>query len=435
MEELYWLWLSLAITPGSHSFKKLLNKFKTIEAIYDASDKMINSAIDPRSSDRAALIDKSLDRATEVRDFCKKMNIGIVTYGDKLYPDSLRELSNPPVLLYYRGKLPNFNDYVSIGVVGTRYPTSYGRKNAYEISYDLARAGALIVSGMAIGIDGVAHAAAIAANAPTVAVLGSGINVCYPKIHLNLARTIVKNGCVITEYPPNSEPIGNHFPRRNRIIAGLSQATVLIEGAEKSGALITARIAEESNRRVYAVPGNVNNKMSAAANLLIKSGASACTSAEDVIKDFENQGRVLLNRFNLSVTRPNIHADLKNVGVSAVTPDDDIFKPSRNRITTKEQRDERARRDTAKSSEAKCAAEVTPIEEVGGNDTAVLCQGFDATSIKVYKRIPEGAECSYESLAGDGITISDVATAVLKLQIMGFVTVYPGDFVSRKFKG
>ena len=433
MEELYWLWLSLAVSPGSHSFKKLLNKFKTVEEIYKATDKMINSAIDPKSSDRAALIDKSLDKATEVRDFCKKMNIGIVTYGDELYPDSLRKIPNPPVLLYYRGKLPKFGDYVSLSVVGTRYPTSYGRKNAFELSYDLARAGALIVSGMAIGVDGVAHASAIAAGMPTVAVLGCGINVCYPKIHLSLAREIVKCGCVITEYPPNTEPIGNHFPRRNRIIAGLTQATILIEGAEKSGALITARIAKENGRRVYAVPGNVNNKMSAAANLLIKDGASAVTSAEDVIKDFEKQGRVLLNRFNLSKTRPNIHSVLKAASVSAVTPDDDIFVPSRKRITTKEERAiEVQKKEIPKSVAPK---EIKNKNEAQKNNDAPSSAVFDAVALKVYKRIPEGVECSYDSLTGDGVTISDVATAVLKLQIMGFVTVYPGDFVSRKFKG
>ena len=433
MEELYWLWLSLAISPGSHSFKKLLKKFKTIEEIYKATDKMINSAIDPKSSDRAGLIDKSLDKATEIRDFCKKMNIGIVTYADELYPESLKEIPNPPVLLYYRGTLPKFNDYVAVSVVGTRYPTSYGRKNAYELSYDLARAGALIVSGMAIGVDGVAHASALAAGMPTVAVLGSGINVCYPKIHLSLAREIVKNGCVITEYPPNTEPIGNHFPRRNRIIAGLTQATLLIEGGEKSGALITARIAEENGRKVYAVPGNVSNKMSVAANLLIKNGAAAVTSAEDVIKDFEKQGRALLNRFNLSKARPNIHEVLKAASVSAITPDDDIFTPSRKRVTTKEQRVKEAEKKDANKS----IAPIAPTEnKAQSNYDDTLPQGmFDAIALKVYKRIPEGAECSYESLAGDGVTISDVATAVLKLQIMGFVTVYPGDFVSRKFKG
>ena len=432
MEELYWLWLSLAVSPGSHSFKKLLNKFKTVDEIYKATDKMINSAIDPKSTDRMGLIDKSLDKATEVRDYCKRMNIGIVTYADDLYPESLRQIPNPPVLLYYRGRFPKFNDYVSIGVVGTRYPTSYGRKNAYEISFDLARAGALIVSGMAIGVDGVAHASAIAAGIPTVAVLGSGINVCYPKIQLSLAREIVKCGCVITEFAPNTEPIGNHFPRRNRIIAGLTQATLLIEGAEKSGALITARIAEENGRKIYAVPGNVNNKMSAAANLLIKSGASAVTSAEDVIKDFEKQGRALLNRFNLSKTRPNIHSVLKATSVSAITPDDDIFTPSRKRISTKEQRASEAE----KKAEPKPVATKAPTENKTESKVDTLPQGmFDAIALKVYKRIPEGAECSYDSLTGDGVTISDVATAVLKLQIMGFVTVYPGDFVSRKFKG
>ena len=174
--------------------------------------------------------------------------------------------------------------------------------------------------------------------------------------------------------------------------------------------------------------------MSTAANLLIKSGASAITSAEDVIKDFEKQGRVLLNRFNLSLTRPNIHTALKDACVSAVTADDDIFKPSRKRITTKEKRSEEVMSGTNINPIIDSASEKENYKEVN-NDIMPIMAGFDAAAIKVYKRIPEGAECSYESLTGDGITISDVATAVLKLQIMGFVTVYPGDFVSRKFKG
>ncbi len=429
-KRILWIWLSLACTPGSHTFAKLYEKFKSLEAIYSATDKEINSAIDPKSSDRIALLDKELDKANEIFDFCQRMNVGIVTYEDTSYPQALRKIPNPPVLLYYRGSLPDFNKYISIAVVGTRNLTSYGRQNAYNLSYDLAKSGALIVSGMALGIDGMAHTAALTADMPTVAVLGSGINICYPSGHLKLAREIVKRGCVITEYPPNTKPFAYNFPCRNRIISGISNALLLIEGTERSGALITARTAKEQGKSVYALPGNVGSKTSEASNLLLKNGAKLATSAEDIIADYEKSGYALLNRFNLLPDRPNINTAMKEFGTEAITADDDIFTPSRKRITKSKDLENiqdsnnssNTENNTLKSNNANTS-----------NDTATAFH-FDATALKIYKRIPEGVECSYDSLTGDGIDARDVATAVLKLQIGGFVTIHPGDFVSRKFK-
>lgn len=420
---LLWIWLSLACKPGSQSFKKLYEKFGSVEAIYNATDREINSAIDPRSSDRAALTQKELDKSKSVLEFCTSKRVGIVTYEDSSYPIALRSIPNPPVLLYYRGTLPNFNKSVSIAVVGTRSLSSYGRKCAYELSYDLAKSGALIVSGMALGIDGIAHTGAIAAGAPTVAVLGCGINVCYPQEHLGLAREIVKCGCVITEYPPHTKPMKFNFPCRNRIISGISQGTLLVEGGERSGALITARNAKEQGRKVYAVPGNVGSKNSEASSLLLKNGAKLVTSAEDIICDFEKCGEALLNRFNLKNARTDINLAMRNSGASAITADDLSFPRSSQR---------QAFRSIAPKNHN------TPVSEThSGRDSSDNSSEFqfDKLALTVYKRIPEGVECSFDELAGDGITVCDVASALLKLQVGGFVTIYPGDTVTRKFKG
>ena len=219
---IYWIWLSLSCRPSGNTFGKLISEYDDAKAIYEADGKKISSIIGYRNSDRASLENKSLDRAEEVYAFCRKYKVGILAYNDERYPNSLRSIENPPVLLYYRGILPDFNRDFFLAAVGTRSISGYGRKNTFRICHDLASTGAIIVSGMAIGIDGVAMAGALSAGAKTVAVIGSGIDVCYPPQHLNLAREIVKQGCVLTEYAPGTQPTKFSFPARNRIISGLS---------------------------------------------------------------------------------------------------------------------------------------------------------------------------------------------------------------------
>ena len=209
---LYTIWLSLACTPGSETFAKLLSKFNSPEEIYNADQSQIASCISSRSKDYNSLIDKSIEKASNVLAFCKNKHVGLLSYFDRSYPTMLKGIKNPPVLLYYRGILPDFDREFSVAIVGTRNLSQYGRKNTFTVSHDLARSGAIVVSGMAIGIDGVALAAAISAGKPTVAVIGSGIDVCYPSQHLRLAREIVKRGCVVTEYAPGTRPNGYNFP-------------------------------------------------------------------------------------------------------------------------------------------------------------------------------------------------------------------------------
>lgn len=414
---IYWIWLSLACRPSGSTFGKLIKEYGGAREIYEAEGKKVSSIIGFRNSDRAALENKSLEKAEEVLHFCRKHKVGILNYSDEKYPKALREIDNPPVLLYYRGVLPDFNSRFFVSAVGTRLLSDYGRKNAFRISFDLATAGAVIVSGMAIGIDGVSMAGALAAGGVTVAVIGSGIDVCYPPQHLQLAREIVKQGCVLTEYAPGTKPSKFSFPARNRIISGLSAATIVFEGPEGSGALITARCAKEQGRKVYALPGNVGSKNSELTSLLLKNGASMCTSAEDVINDFTGK-YPSVNRFLLK-DKPSVDMieALRSYSVSAVCPGDDIFISPR---------------PWTISNKRKAVTE--PIEVVAGEPKVVISppESFDKNALKVYKRIPLNEPCGIESLVDSETDLRAVMKCLLKLEMNGFVRMLPGEMVSRK---
>ena len=418
--KVYWIWLSLACTPGSETFIKLIERFKTPEEIYSASESEIAAAVGSRSRDYKALIDKKTDKAEEIFDFCTKKNVGIITYGDTAFPKSLKRIPTPPVLLYYRGKLPNFDDCFCISVVGTRRLSEYGLKNTFDISSDLATAGATVVSGMAIGIDGVAHAGALYSGGVTVAVIGSGIDVCYPSVHKTLARAIVKDGCVLTEYAPGTKPEKPNFPVRNRIISGLSEATLVIEGKERSGALFTARHATKQGRVVYALPGNVGNINSQLTNLLIKNGAKLCTSADDIISDYQDASLGKLNPFLLTEKRcVNVREVLFEYSVSALTDNDRVYK--RNYKKAKSE-------NNVKESDAPAPQ---PTLASKPDEQALL--GFDADTLAIYKKIPLGKECSIESLVDSQFPLRKIMKGLLQLEMGSFVVMLPGEKVKRNF--
>lgn len=412
---IYWIWLSLSCSPSAPTFAKLIKEFDDAEAVFRADDREISSVVGYRCSDRGALENKSLDKAKEIYEFCKKHKVGIVCYNDSAFPKSLREISTPPVILYYRGVLPDFNEICAVSTVGTRSLSDYGRKNAFKISYDLACAGVTIVSGMAIGIDGVCHAGALAAGGKTVAVIGSGIDVCYPAQHLKLAREIVKSGCVITEFAPGTQPSRFNFPKRNRIISGLSCATIVFEGEEKSGALITARYAQEQQRQVFALPGNVDSKKSELPNMLIKNGAKICTKAEDVIGQLDKRYSGLVNQFLLK-DKPDVDmmSSLSKCEVVANCPNDDIFKIPF------------FRGQVNKSKKEELTVEQGQISY---NEPP---QNYDKDALDIYKKIPVDSPCAIESLVDDANNMRVVMKRLLKLEMGGFVELLPGEKVARK---
>lgn len=411
----YWIWLSLACTPDSATFAKLMSRYEDAKEVYDAIDRDIRSVVGAKVSDCTALCNKNLDKAIEICNFCKEKGVGILTYNDERFPVALRDIPTPPVLLYYRGSLPDFNKGFRCAIVGTRSLSDYGRKNAFKLGYDMGCAGATVVSGMAIGIDGVAMAGAIASGATTVAIIGSGIDVCYPSSHLTLARAIVKNGCVLTEYAPGTKPDKFNFPRRNRIISGLCQATVIVEGKESSGSMITARHAKMQGRAVFAFPGNVGADGSQSTNLLIKNGAFLCTGAEDIIGKFEMDYPVDLNPFLLKEhPEVNMFDVLRDLKVSALTPNDDVFSIPKPKKT---------KRNGTIKTEPEVEENLLPEMPV-----------FDAELLKLYKKIPSTGDCSVESLADAETNLRTVMKLLLKLEMGRFITMLPGDRVKRNIR-
>ncbi len=413
---IHWIWLSLSVRAGSESFRKLYERFGSVEGIYSADESTLASIIGSRSHDYSALVDKNLEKAKEVLNFCRAKSVGILLYSDERFPENLRKIKNPPVLLYYRGNLPDFKSELCISVVGTRSVSEYGRKNAFYVSRDLAKSGATIVSGMAIGIDGVALAGALSEGKATVAVIGSGIDVCYPSQHKRLAREIVKRGCVVTEYAPGTRPNAVNFPVRNRIISGLSEAVVVIEGHEKSGAIITARRAFSQGRAVYALPGNVGQRNSEATNLLIKNGAKAFSSADDIVRDFEATQIGKLNPFKmLTPSSKSLMSVLTEYEVAALSPGDKVFIPSG--IKRKAPKDE-------KSAETK-----PPV--VDECELKKKLSGLDASLRSLYEKIPVGKSISQEYLVSEELPMRELMRALLKLEVAGLISLLPGEMLRR----
>ncbi len=423
-ELLYWVWLSLACTPGYTTFDKLIAELDTPERIFGATDAEIADCIGERVRDYAVLIRRDLTAAREVLDFCLRKGVGILTYADPRYPEALREISASPVLLYYRGQLPDFDKICPVAVVGSRKASPYGQRSAFSISADLARGGATVVSGMAKGVDAAAMAGALSEEGSVVAFLGSGIDVCYPEEHLTLARETVKRGCIMTEYPPTTPPDRFNFPKRNRLISGLSAATLVIEGREQSGAVITARHAMAQGRPVYALPGNVDSPGSAAAHMLLRGGARLLTSADDVVRDLEEHYRGILNPFAMAAgTAAQMEGVLRRLSlpVSEGEKQKGILAAllPHKRSKAKKEKEEDV---LSLASEA--------LEDSAARIESVL-SSMDAEARSVYEAIPEEGDCLLESLCSDALSLRTVMKYLLKLEIKGLVLMLPGERVKR----
>lgn len=278
-----WLWLTLNVGLSRHKIKNLLEDFGSIDNIYEGAKKDFSSLPYLEKEFVKKLVDKDTSNLSSIESIMERYRVRLLTVDSSDYPSDLKEIYDYPVMLYVRGAHLDLNEYLCISMVGTRKCTKYGAKVAESMACDIAEEGALIISGMADGIDTHSHMGALKAGAPTVAILGCGVNSPYPLKNAGLMKRIMEKGMVISEYPFNSEPKPWHFPERNRIIAGLSKATLVVEGEEKSGSLITANYASEFNRDVFAVPGNIDSMMSKGTNNLIKTGAYATLSAEDVL--------------------------------------------------------------------------------------------------------------------------------------------------------
>jgi len=280
----YWLALKSIEGIGDTLFGPLLERFGSGAAVFSAPvHELAGVPKMNRKSAEAILAFDDWDGILRQIDGLNKAGIHIVTFLDENYPRHLLNVYDRPALLYAAGQLQS--DDISIAIVGSRHASTYGKYTTDRISRELALRGATIVSGMARGIDSCAHRGALAAKGRTIAVLGSGLDVIYPPENKKLFDAIVQQGAVISEYPPGTQPLPFHFPARNRIISGMSYGVLVVEAGEKSGSLITAKLAMEQGREVFAIPGPIDSSSSRGTNSLIKQGAKLIDSVDDILEE------------------------------------------------------------------------------------------------------------------------------------------------------
>jgi len=389
-EDLYGIWLSLRYGEGDVTPGRLLSRLRTPSAVYRAEKELLYS-LGFSAKEIRPLSAKSLDKAQAAAEQCAKLGIEVICRGDPRYPVQLLQLDAPPTVIYAKGVLPDFENEFFVSAVGTRRNSDTGKMNAHRLCFDLAAAGAVVVSGMARGIDSICHMGALDGGGFTVAVLGCGCDVIYPPENSYLYGKILENGAVISEYPPGEEPLAEHFPVRNRLIAALGAATVIVEAGIGSGALITADRAAALGRTVYTVPGPINTPSAKGCNLLLKRGAALCTGAEDILSGYE-------------LTYPD-KIKIENI----------LHK----KYFIGDYRD--------KSGDAEGLAAAATETGVDLSQTKISrASELEGDERKLYELLLQHGARSAEDLAASGV---DMETAVYKLtllEIKGYVTLLPG---------
>lgn len=284
-------WIALNMTPGvgPRAAAKLLERFGSAEGVFGAlRSELERLRLRPETVESIALRDRFDDATRELERMREIEDADVLVLDDGSFPALLREISDPPITLYVRGRWAECLDAPCVGIVGSRRCSTYGQNVAQMLARELASRGVTVVSGLARGIDAAAHRGALSSGGRTVAVLGTGIDEVYPRDHRKLAAEILeKGGALVTQFPLGTPPVAENFPYRNRIISGLSLGVLVVEASENSGSLITARLAMEQNREVFAVPGNITSRNSFGTNFLIKgAGAKLVQAWQDVVAEF-----------------------------------------------------------------------------------------------------------------------------------------------------
>ncbi|MBO5898277.1 MAG: DNA-processing protein DprA [Clostridia bacterium] len=439
-DRLFWIWLSRRLGPGCRHYMALLERFHTPYEVFEASeDSLVEVCPELTARDLAALADKNLDEAYEIVGYCSRNGISLLCYDDPRYPLTYRSLVDPPLLLYYRGKLPDFQTKLHIAVVGTRKMSEYGRRTAYKIAYELAAAGTVIVSGMALGIDSVAACAALEAGGTTVAILGSGIDVPYPTEHAKFQEIIESRGVVMTEFAPGVRPLGHHFPMRNRLISGLAQGTLIVDADEGSGALITADRALAQGRALYAVPANIGDRNASGTNRLIREGAHVVLAAEDILNEYKLLYRGAI-RFGQSATlgrKSDYNGEaLARMGVYSRTVGGNSRIPAQSGIDTSDAPSAPTAPTRAPTPIRKAKApvkeeQVAPTATVTADRSAELLATMGEREKRVFEAIPMDNPIAIDRLLSTGYGMGELLAALSLLEIKGLIQTLPGGLYCR----
>jgi DNA processing protein len=324
-DQIHWLALRMAPGLGTRKAAQLIGMFRTPQMVFRASRSELEAAGLAPAVAQSIASGCAFEEAVTQREKLVQTGAELIPITDPRYPPRLKEILDPPALLYALGRVELLGSLM-LGVVGTRRPTPYGTAAATRLSQDLALAGLTIVSGMARGIDTAAHRAALEVQGGTVAVFGCGVDELYPAENRKLAKEIAEKGLIISEFPMGTPPYPQNFPVRNRIVSGMSVGVMVVEGGEYSGSAITAKLAAEHNREIFAVPGNITSKMSWGPNLLIKQGAKLVHEWNDVVQELSaDDRRRLSSQFRKQLNLSEMHEAV----TSAVVSSSQSSEPSR----------------------------------------------------------------------------------------------------------
>lgn len=416
---IFWIWLQCCLGADNSHIHNIFDIFSDAIKIYLSDEKELTASGVFTSKELLKLKNKNLDTAKKIYNNSCMLGYDIFSLQDKNYPELLKNIPTPPVVIYVKGKIPS-KDRLFVAMVGTRHSSFTGKKTAFSLSYDLAKNGAVVVSGGALGIDMQAHTGAIMAGGETVCVMGCGINYNYLTANKNLRDEISKHGALISEYPPDYPPAKYTFPKRNRIISGMSDCTVVIEAGKTSGALITAQDAVKQHRTVFAVPGSVENASSLGSNLLIKEGAKTLLDFNDILEWYKASGKNNVNK----ITVENIEK-IRRLGNKKVkSKKEKVVSVVHNNYKDK----------SSKNNLSDDNADIYNKKEVNGkeNENKILHEMLTENASAVYDTISDTPIHVDEIKTLTNLKINEVLSALTELEMNGLVTLHSGRRYIRK---
>lgn len=414
----HWIWFATRTGMGDKMKNVLLSHFEDPEAIYFAPELEFERFEDLSPAAVECMMDKDLSECQQILQRCTDENIHILTFRDAAYPNRLKNIPDPPMVLYYKGRLPAFDEIPVIGIVGTRKASVYGLTAAKRMGYQIAACGGTVVSGMAAGIDAAAMKGALTAGGTVVGILGSGADVVYPASNRFLFRDAERYGCLLSEFPPGTPPAGRNFPRRNRIISGLSCGVLVVEAPEKSGALITARLSADQGRDVFVVPANIDVASAVGSNALMRDGAIPVSSGWDVMSEYRYQfpGRV------------------RRAGEGAkLTASEDELPPEREQpLKVAEKPPKTAKKPAPKRPDRK--KDIDKGENGAYSDTKKTQTALKPEEQIIVDLLANGQMLVDDVIAESGRPAGAVLATLTLLEVKGIIRRLPGRFIERTGK-
>lgn len=412
-----WIWLAETIGRSGQVFRKLISRFEHPNQLYAANEETIRKIPGLTERNIAALMNKDQSAAVKILDDCERLGISVLPYNAPEFPGILHDIPDPPALLYAAGKIPDFENLFCVAMVGTRKMSEAGLQNAYRLSWELSSAGALIISGLAEGIDGVCAVGALQGGGSTVAVVGCGLDIAYPAHHGKLMNHIVKTGgAIFSEYPPGTPPAQYHFPVRNRIISGLSQIVIVVEAGMSSGSLITAREAFAQGKKVFTIPADPETHVADGNNKLLQDGALVVLESRDLVDRFRYvfQNRPLAERVKPLLGGADRNA-LRAFGVIG-------FENAPERPQAKPKKEPQKNTSAIPAAKNESQTPSTIPDEV--------LQSLSPVQLAVLEAMPDDCPVVPENIRA-GYSLGEVLAALTVLEVLGIVRKLPGSMYGK----